>query len=591
MRFLKNLKKWRKWPSFSQWKRVPAFLTKLERKILCLFSVLFIISILFLIGNLYLAWTKIGPSFGGKYIEGVIGQPRWIQPLYGVINDADRDLIELLFSGLMKYNEDGELIPDLAENIESKEGGTVFIIRLKDNVFWHDNKKLTADDVVFTINLIQNLDYQSPQRQSWLGVKVEKKVDEKTIEFRLKNFYPGFQENLTLKIMPKHIWEKIPPESFPLEIFNLRPIGTGPYKFKDLKREKSGYISSIELQRNPRYFGENGPYLSEIVFKYFQEEKEALKNLKNGQIQGFYSISPQEAKDFSDNKAFSVYRMFLPRYFALFLNSSKNKIFEQKKVRQALNYGVDKKEIIDKVILGYGKEVDSPILPEFFGFAEPKKNYEYNLETASKLLEEAGYKDENGDGFREKIVKTKKKSSKSKTSQEEITPLEFSLTTVNQTEMVKVGELLKEQLQKIGVKVTLNVSDINQLKDEIIPRRDYQALLFGQILNLTPDPFSFWHSLERKAPGLNLANYNSEKADKILEEAKKIPDQKERAKKYEEFQNILFEDSPAIFLYNPDYLYLLSKDIKGMKTIKIADPSKRFSDIENWYIKTKRRWK
>ena len=169
--------------------------------------------------------------------------------------------------------------------------------------------------------------------------------------------------------------------------------------------------------------------------------------------------------------------------------------------------------------------------------------------------------------------------------------LKFTLSTVNQPGMLAVANKIKEQWLKIGIELEIKTYNISELEQQIIKPRDYQILLFGEVLTAIPDPFPFWHSIQKEDPGLNLALYENKKSDKLLEEARQLLDDQARNKKLEEFQNILIEDAPVVFLYSPDYLYLTDKNIKGVDVKMITEPSKRFSQIENWYLKTKRVFK
>lgn len=200
---------------------------------------MFIASSSYLAINFYFKNTEAKIASGGNYIEGVLGQPSRINPIYAVASGVDRDLTELIFSGLMKYDSQGKIIPDLAENYETKEEGKIYEVYLKERLFWQDGQPLTASDVIFTIKTIQNSDYKSPVVASWLGVEVEK-ISDSGIRFKLKKPYSSFLENLTQKIIPEHVWKDIPPQSFPLAIYNLKPIGSGSYKLKELNQDKQG---------------------------------------------------------------------------------------------------------------------------------------------------------------------------------------------------------------------------------------------------------------------------------------------------------------------------------------------------------------
>ncbi len=657
----------RKFPSFSQWRQALKVFKK-EEKIA--FSILFFLAFssgLFLILNFYFQNTKIQPAPGGVYTEGVIGRPQFINPIYATSSDVDRDLTELLFSGLLKYNGEGEIIPDLAKEYKITDEGKVYEIFLRDNVYFSDGEPFSAEDVLFTIKTIQDPDYKSSIRASLLGVTVEK-VSDLRVRFKLKNPYPPFLETLTLKVLPKHIWQDIPPQNFPLAILNLQPVGTGPFQFKNLTKNKLGYIQSLTVVRNPNYFGKK-PFLREITFHFFEEEKDLIEALEKKEIKGASVISPKSAQSLN-REEFKIHKLSFPRYFDLSFNLKNSKILAEKEVRKALNYGTDKEEIIKEVLFNEGRIIHSPLLPEISAFSPPLNIYPFNLEKGIEILEAANWKDEDQDGQREKILKkaiaslftldlksgsqggevrelqaclakdfqiypegqitgyfgqkTKgavirfqekyaedildpwgftagtgivSKTTRAKLNEicieapEERLILKLSLVTVDQEELSQVADILKEQWKKLGVDLEIKKFDLSTFRQDYLESRNYEILLFGKVTGLIADPYPFWHSSQKKDPGLNLALYENREVDKILEEARKIFDEEERREKYERFQEILITDVPAVFLYTPNYLYPVSREIKGIEEGVIADPSKRFIGIEEWYIKTKRAWK
>jgi ABC-type transport system substrate-binding protein len=171
-----------RWPKKSQWRNFLKILNLKEKIIFFFFAFLFFTSGIFLLRNFYLENTKIVPKKGGEYIEGMIGSPRSLNPIYALSSDVDRDLTELLFAGLMKYSQDGQIQPDLVKDYQILEEGKIYEFHLRDNLFWQDGKALTADDVIFTIETIQNPEIKSPLRTHWLGVEAEK-ISEKTFRF------------------------------------------------------------------------------------------------------------------------------------------------------------------------------------------------------------------------------------------------------------------------------------------------------------------------------------------------------------------------------------------------------------------------
>ena len=561
------------WPKRKQWAHLPKILSPKERwLVLGLFFVI-LFSLMSLAVKDYLDKTEALPDYGGTYEEGIIGQPRFLNPVLAQINDADRDLTQIIFSSLLKHDGRGNLIPDLAKNYEIKENGLVYEFFLKENIKWHDGETLTADDIVFTINTIQNPEYKSPLRINWNGVKVEK-IDDYAVRFKLNNIYAPFLHNMTVGILPKHLWAGISAQNFHLAQYNHEPVGSGPYKFKELEQNKSGVIQSIELKKNKDFYLKD-PYIENLIFEFFQNEETAIQALNKKQVDGlnFFSAAQQSK---IQNKSANIYRINLPRYYAVFFNQTKTKVLSDKTARLALAYATDKKEIIEKILNNEGLIADSPLLPNSLGYTKEIKIYDFAPEHAKNILRADGWKDTDGDGILEKKINN------------ENLKFEITLVTADWPELIKAANLIKEQWGKIGAKINLEIAGLGAIQEDYIRPREYQAILFGEVLGSDPDPFAFWHSSQKRDPGLNLALYDNEKIDKVLEEARQNLDKKIRIEKYEEFQKLLVDDVPAVFLYSPAYLYPVNKKVKGVSLENLPLPSYRFSQIENWYIKTKR---
>jgi peptide/nickel transport system substrate-binding protein len=638
-------------PKKDFWFKFPLVLNKKEFFAFWGFFCLFLISIILFSVNFYLSHTVIVPSVGGTLKEGLIGQPRFINPIYAESNDVDRDLTNLIFSGLMRYDQNG-VVPDLISNYEIEGGGKVYLVEIRKDVLFHDGVKLTADDIIFTIKTIQNPDFKSPLLSKWLGVEVEKISDYK-IKFVLKNPYPGFLENLTLKVLPAHIWKDVTSQNFPLSPYNFKPIGSGPYRFKNLIQDKNGKIKAVILERNNKYYSKK-PNISQIKFIFFDKELDLISAAKSGLIDAFSPLSP---KNYSAFDSFKKYSFVLPRYFAIFFNSKKNQILEDETVREALSYAIDKEEVKKTALFGEGIVISSPFLPEIYQFDQPEGLINFDPEKAKELFKKAGFEEKDG-----KLVKVEKEKRMSFTrtldfgskgtevknlqaclskfpdiypegevtgyfgsktkkavirfqekykdeilipaglekgngrvgpatramlnkvcviSPQKSIPFKIVLTTSNDPLLKEIAQVIKEQWDSLGIETEVQVFEISEIKQEIIKERNYQALLFGQVLGIIPDPFSFWHSSQREYPGLNLANYKNKKLDKLLEKIRIEPDFQKRKELLSEAQEILINDLPAIFLCNPNYIYFSSEKIKGIQPSLIADPSERFSQIQN----------
>lgn len=660
-------------PSFSQWKQFFKVLTKGEKITLSVFFLLAAGSLIFLGTTFYINHTKVVPAFGGTYVEGVVGQPRFINPIYGETDDVDRSVIDLVFSGLMTYDSNGNIVPDLADHYTVSNNGETYDFTLKKNLYWDDGAPLTADDVVYTIQTIQNADYKSPLRANWIDVNVQK-VSNDTVEFDLKAPYNSFLENCTVKIIPKHIWQNISPENFALSSYNIQPVGYGPYQFSTLTQDQTGFINTLTLQSNRHYYKPS--FISNITFDFFNKESDLTAAANAGKINGFTlaSLDNNEAQaqkevqqGWAPHETFTTYSFLLPRYFAVFLNNQKPSLFSDPKVRQALAYATDTNSVVQQIGNQTNTQVqavDSPILPGFYNFAQPTTTYSFNPDTAATMLTADGFKD-NGSGQRAKAINKQpafqfKSYLKIGSQGSEVTqlqscltrlsptfasalsgdttgkfgagtgnavtefqqkylpnlkptgetgaatrqglnqlctpasansqPLAFTLVTVNQPQLVQVANILKSEWQSVGITVTIDAVSASDIKP-IIQNRSYDALLYGEALGAEPDLYPFWDSSQVLDPGLNLSSYQNKNVDQLLENSRETLDPNVKAQNLEQLQDMILQDSPAIFLYNPPYIYWVSSAVKGINTTKIIDPAKRFINISSWYIDTKRAWK
>ncbi|OGZ32422.1 MAG: hypothetical protein A2V69_02270 [Candidatus Portnoybacteria bacterium RBG_13_40_8] len=568
--FIKRLLE--KIPSKHQWQKIPGVLNKKERYFILGFFILGVVSVFIWLVTYNIENTVVAPNYGGSFREGIVDSPEYLNPILSQTTDADRDITELIFSGLMKYDSQGELVPDMAEKYAIGDNGKIYDFFLKKDIKWHDGQPLNADDIVFTIKMIQNPDSRSPLRINWTGVEVEK-IDDWTVRFKLKTPYAPFLTNTTTGIIAKHIWEKILPEKFILAQENFSPIGTGPYKLKKIKKDKEGFINFIELEAFGDYGSSRRPFIEKIGLYFYPDEENMIKAYNKNSIDNLSLVSFQNKNLLKRTKSKSfINQLNIPRYFAVFFNQTKSKALSDKNVRIALNYATDKNQIVNQVLDGEGRQVDSPIPTGVWGHSEEIKIYNFDIEQAKNTLEQAGWKDTDNDGIREK------KEDK----------LEFELMTTELRELQQAADILIEQWSKIGAKVTKKIINIGEIQQEYIRPREYQALLFGEVLGLDPDPYSFWYSSQKRDPGLNLALYDNQKVDTLLKDARQTLNQEERLKKYKEFQQLLIDDAPVVFLYSSYHLYYTAKKIKGIEVENVVLPSKRFADIEKWYIKTQR---
>lgn len=504
--------------------------------------------------------TKPAPALGGQYSEAIVGQPAFINPLLAD-TFVDKTISRLMFSS----------VADLAEKIESDKSGKVWRVRLKEGLRWSDGSKLTSDDVLFTLQKIQDPQTSSPFFGSWQGVGANR-VSELEIQFNLSSAYGFFADNLSnLYPIPKHIFADTPASNWRLADYNLKPIGSGAYVFNSLSKREDGFISKYVVSPNKFYFG-NQAFIGSVVFNFFTKPEYALESFNSGFSDGLPQIAPEDISKIK--RTYDLHIFSLSNYYALFLNQSQNAALEDGEVRSALSLAVNRDKIISEALFGYGKRQAGP-LPES---GESSSLQNYDPAEAAQILENSGWK-LGADGIREKKYRN------------ETSRLQLELLSPAKDFLRKTAELVAEDWRAIGVEVNLQITNADNLLSGPIKNRNYQALLFGNLVNSSGDLFSFWHSSERFYPGLNLSIYNNKNVDRLIEDVRQSLTIENKNAAQNELLRLIDRDVPAIFLYSQPYLFLTSKDIQGVNSVSLEDFSDRAKELRNWYVKVARTFK
>jgi len=552
--------------------------TPSEQFLFWFFVILLIGSTFFLLNRVNQFFLVETPKSGGSLIEGVAGAPRFINPLLA-ISDSDRDLTALMYSGLLKATPSGTFVPDLAQSFEISENGLFYTFTIRGNAVFHDGTPVTADDVLFTIRRAQDPILKSPKRANWEGVLVEK-IDERTVRFVLSQPYSPFIENVTIGILPLHIWNAVSSDQFPFSQFNVEPIGSGPYKIERVKRDSAGLPEFYKLEAFHDY-ALGKPFINFITLRFYAGEKELVEAYNKGEIDALNSISPEFINDI-DRKDILINNTPLPRIFAVFFNQSQASLFTNTQVRRALDMALDKERIVTEVLGGYGVTIYNPIPPGIITQILP--SYAEQLSTEERSTNARAYLEERGWEIDEETrILTRK-------TDDETQRLSFTLSTSNTPELKKAAQIIKESWERMGARVELKFFDIADLNQNVIRPRRYDALLFGEIIGRELDLFAFWHSSQQDDPGLNIALYANITADKLLEDARQESDRTIRLKKYEAFEKEVRDEVPAVFVYSPDFIYILPEVIKGFDLGTITTSSDRFLNVHEWHIETDRIW-
>jgi len=513
------------------------------------------------------------PVPGGQLTEGVVGVPRFINPILA-ISDSDKDLTNLVFSGLLRVTPEGNYEPYLAENYGVSEDGLEYFLQLKENALWHDGEPIDADDVLFTINLIRDNRVKSPLEANWNGIEVIK-TSEKNLKFVLPQPYAPFLENLTLAPIPEHIWKDVEPEQIIFSTNNIDAVGSGPYKISNVPKDGDGIPKSVSLKAWDKHAAKS-PYIEKIKVMFFADEESLVKAYESRDIDNAGRISPISAVSILQNGG-HIQTQSLPRAFAVFFNQGRAGIFTKSEIREALNTAIDKEKFINNSLLGFADPLNGPIPQVGLSIKTVDDSELTATKKAREILSEAGWEDSEG-------VMTKE-------TEDGNLSLSFSIATANTPELKKIAEEVKRVWSQVGANIELKFFEVADLNQNIIRPREYDALLFGQISGRYPDPFVFWHSSQTLDPGLNVASYTSSDANEVVEKIRETNDIKERNDLYRSLTETINEDLPATFLYSPKFIYATNESIGGMDLGSIADPSDRFLNVDSWYLHEDKTWK
>ena len=500
---------------------------------------------------------------GGHITEGVIGSPYAINPVLAV-SQTDKDLTALIFSGLMRKGNGGIMEYDLAKEHTLSNDGLTYTFILKDNLVFHDNIPLTAYDIVYTIEKVQDPNVRSPHRIKWEGIEV-RAIDEKTIQFVLKKPFPEFLKNTALGILPKHLFENNPNEAFSVISYNTEPIGTGPFKVEAIKR-KNGVPVEYTLKRNSD-FAISAPKLETITVRVFDSEESVANALLNKEIVNASSLSAEYAHLFIEGGHLEARRAPLPRTYGLFLNQNKVKALQDIEVRKALNVSLDRALITYETFYGFGTPLTRAAPLSYRTEKLPEQDAK---EVVQKILEDVGWKKN------DKGILTK--------NNEE---LSLRIATIDIPELKTIALFVQNSWKDLGINVTIESYSLGDLRDVVVADRSFDILLYGIVVDEDADLYTYWHSSGRTSPGLNVSQYVNKRVDTILES---IKNGTATSTDVEAVLTQIESDIPAIFLFSPDFVYITEKSLRGVDIQEVQDAEDRFHTVHTWYKDTEYVW-
>ena len=506
------------------------------------------------------------PAFGGTYVEGVAGVVQYLDPIIAATN-VDQDVSRLVFSGLTRFDRDGTIVPDLA-TFEIDTTGKIWTFVIRTDATWHDGAPVTADDVLYTVGLLQDRAYGGPFADAFRGVLVTF-LGPQTVRFTLPDVYAPFAGSTTVPLLPVHILRNVPFGELTRQPFNRRPVGTGPFRVTEVDGRQVTLTRYDDFYRTKP--ARSRAYLDRIVLRFYRDGAEALAALARGEIDGTAGLSPQDASRARTLKAVDLLSLPTNDFTALFLNMRPTKVvFRDRVVRQAIATAIDRGRVLQVAADGRGSVADEFVPTGSWAFIRDVPRITVSATDAKAMLDAADWKDHDGDGIRDKGGVS----------------LKFSISTSDEPARLAAARQIADDLANVGIAVDVRAVAFADLVDRVARQRDFDALLVGITVGNDPDPYPFFHSSQAGDPGDNFSGYSTLAMDRLLEQARRTVDQSKRRELFAQVFNAIAADMPVVFLYYSDYLYAQSRVVKGLRVAPVNDPTQRFWNIEDWYVKT-----
>jgi peptide/nickel transport system substrate-binding protein len=507
------------------------------------------------------------PAFGGTYVEGVAGAPLYFDPIIAATN-VDADVSRLVFSGLTRFDQDGTIVADLASSFEVDPSGKIWTFTIRPDANWQDGAPVTADDVVYTVGLLQDRAYTGPFADAFRGVTVVA-LGTKIVRFTLPDAYAPFAGSTTVPLLPAHLLSSVAFADLARQPFNTQPIGTGPFKVSEVDSRQVTLVRSDDFYRTKP--ARSRAYLDKVVLRFYRDETEALAALARGEVDATGGLSPQDASRARTLKSVDLFSLPTNDFTALFLNVRPNKpVFRDRVVRQAIATAIDRGKVLQAAADGRGSVADEFVPSTSWAFVRDVPRYPFSVADARAMLDGADWIDHDGDGIRDKGG----------------VALRFSISTSDEPPRVAAAQRIAEDLGNIGIKVDVVTVPFVELVDRVARQRDFDALLVGITVGNDPDPYPFFHSSQVNDPGDDFSGYSTLPMDRLLEQARRTVDQTTRRDLFAQVWTALATDVPVVFLYYTDYLYAQSHTVQGLRIAPVNDPPQRFWNIEDWYVKT-----
>lgn len=527
---------------------------------------------------------------GGTYVEAMVGAPRYVNPLLAS-SDTDLDLTHLVFSGMTRVDEQGNIVPDIASGWQTSLDGRVYTFTLQPNLHWHDGQPLTPDDILFTLGLLKDPAFPGDPALAapWADVQAAA-PDSHTVQLTIPAPDSSFLQFTSLGILPRHLWSDVKASELARSELNRAPVGSGPWRYVRVSRSSAQRESTdnpdslstaflmtptegVLLEPNPEAPPPT-PLVSRLWFRPYPTFGAALSGFEAGEVHGLGHIPADRLDEVSALSRVSLHRQTLARYAMLLLNV-RSPLLDQAETRQAIEFAIDRPAIVSEALQGQGKVAYSPVLSQSWAYNPLSTHREHNTAEAKRLLDSAGWK-VGADGVRARNGTT----------------LTLVLATNGDVPAnTAVAEQVKAQLQEVGIAVELApVARAVLLRDYLGPHAFHMVLASWEAMGADPDVLDYWHTQQEKAGRLNFTGWSNPLSDSALETALLTMGKESRATEYVTFQDAFAEDVPGVILYSPLYSYATRAPADGvaLPSTDMLSPAYRFDTISDWYLRVKK---
>lgn len=499
------------------------------------------------------------PAKGDTYVSATIGEASNLVPWLAGDN-ASSEIAGLIYDTLIKYDKDLNLAPSVAERWDVSDDGLRLTFHLRKDVTWADGKPLTSADVMATFKAITNPNTRTPYAGDYLMVKTADAPDPYTFTVTYdKPFAPALSSWAGLALMPKHILDETPD----VNETRLRrePMGSGPWK---LTAWESG--KELRLTANPTHF-EGEPFITNLRTRVITDQDTQFLELQNGSIDSM-GLKPVQWTRLTDGddftRRYAKYRYLSSSYVYLGFNLTRP-LFADKRLRQALSYATPREQIIQGVLMGQGLPAIGPFKPGTWAANTNIQAYPFDIEKAKMLLDQAGWLDSNGDGVRDK----------------DGTPLRFTVVT-NQgnDQRIKTAEIMQQTFKQVGVDMNIRVQEWATFIENTVNKRDFDTILLGWTQPPEPDPYDIFHSSKTGPKEFNVVGFSNRQVDELVVAARETFDQAKRKEALDKFQEVLHDEQPYLFIYQPYALIAVHKRFKGVEPA----PAGIGHNFDKWYV-------